>query len=171
MSHGAVVWLTGLPSSGKTTLAERIAARLREERVPAVVLDSDEVRDVVVPSLGHGVADRDVFYQTLGGLASLLARRGLVVLVAATAHRRVWREHARHRAPRFIEVYVATPLEECRRRDPKGLFARAGDLPDLPGVGVAYEPPLRPEVIAAQGDEAEAAAAVLALLGIGELTA
>ncbi len=171
MRDGAVVWLTGLPASGKTTLAERLAARLREVRVPSIVLDSDEVRDVIVPPLGHEESDRDAFYQTLGGLASLLARRGLVVLVAATAHRRAWRDHARHRAPRFVEVYVATPLEECRRRDPKGLYAEADGLPHLPGVGVAYEAPLHPDVIAAEGDEAGAAEAVLAHLGIGEMTA
>lgn len=171
MSRGAVVWLTGLPASGKTALAERLAARLREVRVPALLLDGDEVRDVLVPSPGHDEAERDAFYRTLAGLASLAARRGLVVLVAATAHRRAWRDHARHRAPRFVEVYVATPLEECRRRDPKGLYAKASGLPDLPGVGVPYEPPLHPDVIAAKGDEAGAAEAVLALLGIGELTA
>jgi len=170
MSKGAVVWMTGLPASGKTTLAERLAARLREARVPSVVLDGDEVRDVLVPHPGHDPADRDAFYQTLGGLAALLARRGLVAIVAATAHRRVWRDHARHRASRFVEVHVATPLDECKRRDPKGLYERADGLPDLPGVGVPYEPPLHPEVIAARGDEARAADAVLGLLGIGELT-
>lgn len=170
MNGGAVVWLTGLPASGKSTLAERIAAHLREVRVPSVVLDGDDVRDVLVPHPGHDEADRDAFYQTLGGLAALLARRGLVVVVAATAHRRAWRDHARHRAPRFVEVHVATPLDECRRRDPKGLYARAASLPDLPGVGVAYEAPLHPDVVAARGDDAASASAVLALLGIGELT-
>jgi adenylylsulfate kinase len=169
MSRGAVVWLTGLPASGKSTLGERIAAHLREMRVPSVVLDGDDVRDVLVPHPGHDEPDRDAFYQTLGGLAALLARRGLVVIVAATAHRREWRDHARHRAPRFIEVHVATPLDECRRRDPKGLYARADSLPALPGVGVPYEAPLHPEVVAAHGDEAAAANAVLGLLGIGEL--
>lgn len=169
MSNGAVVWLTGLPASGKSTLAERIAAHLREMRVASVVLDGDEVRDVIVPHPGHDDVGRDDFYQTLGGLAALLARRGLVVVVAATAHRRVWRDHARQRAPRFVEVHVATSLDECRLRDPKGLYARADSLPELPGVGLPYEAPLHPDVIAAHGDEPAAANAVLALLGIGEL--
>lgn len=170
MSRGAVVWLTGLPASGKTTLAERIAAELREAQVASIVLDGDELRDVLVPHPGHDDASRDGFYQTLAGLAALLARRGLVVVVAATAHRRAWRDHARARAPRFVEVHVATTLDECKRRDPKGLYAHADGLPDLPGVGVPYEAPLHPDVVAASGDEAPAAIAVLALLGIGELT-
>jgi adenylylsulfate kinase len=165
-----VVWLTGLPASGKSTLAERLAARLREARVPSVVLDGDEVRDVLVPRPGHDDAGRDAFYQTLGGLAALLAHRGLVAIVAATAHRRAWRDRARARATDFVEVHVATPLEECQRRDPKGLYARAEALPELPGVGVPYEAPLYPEVIAARGDEARAADAVLARLGFAELT-
>jgi adenylylsulfate kinase len=170
VTRGAVVWLTGLPASGKSTLAERIVADLREARVASVVLDGDEVREALVPAPGHDEPGRDAFYRTLGELAALLARRGLVVVVAATAHRRAWREHARGRAPRFVEVYVATPLDECRRRDPKGLYARAASLPDLPGVGVPYEPPPRPEVIARSGDERPAATAVLALLGVAELT-
>jgi adenylylsulfate kinase len=165
-----VVWLTGLPASGKSTLAERIVAQLREARVAAVVLDGDEVREVLEPSPGHDPAARDAFYRTLGGMASLLARRGLIAVVAATAHRRVWRDHARERSPRFIEVHVATPLDECRRRDPRGLYGRAAWLPELPGVNVAYEAPERPEVIAPNGDDPRAADAVLALLGVGGLT-
>lgn len=167
---GAVVWLTGLPASGKSTLAARLETRLREMRVAAVVLDGDEVREVLEPRPGHEPAARDGFYRTLGGLAALLAGRGLIVLVAATAHQRAWREHARRRAPRFVEVHVATPLEECRRRDPRGLYARSSSLPDLPGGGVVYEPPEHPDVVAPHGDDPRAADAVLARLGVGELT-
>jgi adenylylsulfate kinase len=167
MSAGAVVWLTGLPASGKSTLANRLDARLREARVPAVVLDGDEVREVLVPRPGHDDDGRDRYYRTLAGLAALLSRRGLVAIVAATAHRRVWRDLARARAPRFVEVHVATPLDECRRRDPKGLYAHADRLAALPGAGVPYEPPEHPDVVAPAGDDARAADAVLALLGVG----
>lgn len=167
---GAVVWLTGLPASGKSTLATRLEARLREARVPAVVLDGDEVREVLVPPPGHDPAGRDACYRTLAGLAALLARRGQVAIVAATAHQRAWRELARARAPRFVEVHVATPVDECRRRDPKGLYATAAIAAALPGAGVAYEPPLCPDVIAPHGDDPRAADAVLALLGVGGLT-
>ena len=167
MSDGAVVWLTGLPGSGKSTLAARIAVALREARVPAVVLDGDEVREALVPRPAYDDAGRDGFYRSLGQLAVLLARQGLVVVVPATAHRRVWRDQTRRRAPRFVEVHVDTPLAECRRRDPKGLYARAAALPDLPGAAAPYEAPLEPEVVAPGGGDGRTVSAVLALLGIG----
>lgn len=164
---GAVVWLTGRPGSGKSTLAARIALQLRQNRTPVAVLDGDEIREALVPRPGHDAQARHDFYLSLGRLAAVLARQGLVVLVPATAHRRIWRDTARDRAPRFIEVHVDTPLEECRRRDPKGLYADAAAQPDLPGVGVPYEPPLHAEVVAAGGGNARTVDAVLAWLGIG----
>jgi adenylylsulfate kinase len=137
---GAVVWFTGLPASGKTTLARRA-----QRRLGGVLLDGDALRDVLE---AEDFADRDVFYRRLAALAAMLANQGHVVFVAATAPRRAHRDRARMLAPRFIEVHVATPLAECERRDPKQLYARArrGEAPLLPGVGVPYEPPLSPEV-------------------------
>jgi adenylylsulfate kinase len=167
MTGGAVVWFTGLPASGKSTLAVHLAARLREARRPAVILDGDDVRDALVPRPGHDEASRDGVYRSLAGLGAMFARQGVIAIVAATAHRRVWRDHARTLVPRFVEVHVATSLAECRRRDPKGLYANAANLPTLPGVGVAYEAPLRPEVVAAAGDDAGVLDAVLALLEVG----
>ncbi|MDP1827665.1 MAG: adenylyl-sulfate kinase [Archangium sp.] len=137
---GTVVWITGLPSSGKSTLAALVAAA----HGSAVVLDGDEVRAALRPVPGYGEAERDAFYETLARLAALLARQGHVVLVAATAHRRAFRDRARELAPRFVEVFVDTPLAECRRRDPKGLYARAEH--QLPGLGVTFEPPESPDV-------------------------
>jgi len=158
----AVVWLTGLPASGKSTLAVSLAAHLGAVRQPAVILDGDDVREVLVPRPGHDEAGRDAMYRTLAGLAALIARQGVIAIVAATAHRRAWREFARSLAPRFVEVHVATPLAECRRRDPKGLYAAAPR--DLPGAGVAYEAPTAAEVIAPTGDNAAAIDAILAAL-------
>jgi adenylylsulfate kinase len=166
--RGAVVWLTGLPAAGKSTLAARLDGRLRAASVPAVVLDSDELREVLVPRPGHAPEARDAFYRTLAGLAALLARRGLVVVVAATAHRRVWRDHARALAPRYLEVHVATPVAECRARDPKGLYGSPAVLAQLPGGGVAYEAPLHPDVVAQHGDDPHAVDAVLARLAIAD---
>lgn len=162
--RGAVVWFTGLPAAGKSTLAATLVARLRERGASAVLLDSDQVRDALVPPPGHDGVARDGFYRTLAGLAALLARQGLVVAVAATAHRRVWRALARALAPRFIEVYVDTPLAECQRRDPKGLYAAASALPHLPGVNVPYEPPQAPELVARGGDDAAAIDALVPLV-------
>ncbi|MCC6523568.1 MAG: adenylyl-sulfate kinase [Polyangiaceae bacterium] len=163
---GAVVWLTGLPSSGKTTLAWRVHAALRASGRAACVLDGDEVRRALVPAHGHDPAGRAAFYRSLGGLAALLASQGLVVLVPATASRRAFRDDARHLCGRFVEVHVATPLETCRARDPKGLYARAsrGELSALPGMGEAYEAPARPEVRVEGGQDPEALARILAAL-------
>ena len=98
----------------------------------------------------------------LASLAALLARQGHIVEVAATAPLRTHRATARARAPRFIEVWVTTPLEECERRDPKHLYARAraGEAPTLPGVGAAYEPPLTPEITATGGLDDDAVHAI-----------
>jgi adenylylsulfate kinase len=161
---GAVVWMTGLPASGKSTLARGLAQRLRDAGREPLLLDGDELRDVMVPAPGHDEAGRDAFYRTLGQLAALVARQGLIAIVAATAHRRRWRDLARAASPRFIEVHVATPLEECRRRDPKGLYRRSDVADALPGVGQPYEPPEAAEVVAASGLEPGALDAILALL-------
>jgi adenylylsulfate kinase len=163
---GAVVWLTGLPGSGKSTLAARVAARLRDAGRTPLVLDGDEVRAALEPRPGHDEAGREAFYRTLGALACLGARQGLIVVVPATASRRRWRDRAREHAPRFVEVHVATPLDECRRRDPKGLFARDDIAARLPGVGEPYEPPVAAEVIAPHGDDPAAADAILAALRV-----
>jgi adenylylsulfate kinase len=164
---GAVVWLTGLPSSGKSTLARRLRARLAAAGRPAVLLDGDEVRAALVPAPGYDDAGRDAFYETLARLAALLARQGQVALVAATAHRRAFRERARALAPRFVEVFVDVPEETCAARDPKGLWARAraGAAPDLPGAGPPYERPESPEVVASGGEDERALEAILARLG------
>ncbi len=161
---GIVVWLTGLPQSGKSTLARRVRDRIAPRR-PCVLLDSDEVR-AAIGADRYGAGDRDAFYRLLAGLAALLARQGHAVLVAATAPRRVHRDAARATSPAFAEVWVDTPLADCEARDTKGLYARArrGDAPDLPGVGATYEPPPAPDLIARGGHDDAAAAAIERLL-------
>lgn len=155
---GPVAWLTGLPASGKSTLGRRLARRLRAAGRPAVLLDSDEVRAAFLRPAGQGEAERDDFYLLLARLAALLARRGLAVVVAATASRRLHRARARARCRRFLEVHVAASAEACARRDPKRLWAgaRAGRVAGLPGAGAAYEPPRRPEVTARGGRDRRA---------------
>jgi adenylylsulfate kinase len=173
MSPGAVVWFTGPPSSGKSTLARRVRARLARDGVPCVLLDGDEVRGALVPAPGYTPRARDGFYATLARLAALLARQGLVVLVPATAHRRAFRERARALAPRFVEVLVDVSAKECARRDAKGLYARAraGGAPDLPGAKLAYERPHAPEVVARGGRDARAVEEVSRRLGGGSKAA
>lgn len=154
---GVVAWFTGLPSSGKSTLARAVAAALPG----AVLLDGDEVRAALKPAPGYDEAGRAAFYESLARLAALVAAQGHVVLVPATAHRRAFRALARQLAPRFVEVFVDTPLDECRRRDAKGLYAR--EEPNAPGVGVAFEAPVAPDVVVRPG-EADAVPRVVAAL-------
>jgi len=163
-----VVFVTGLPSSGKSTLARGVEVRLREVGLACARLDGDEVRDVLVPRPGYSEAERGAFYATLAGLAALLAGQGLVVVVAATANQRAYRERARERAPRFVEVWVDVSVAECRRRDTKGLFAafRRGEVSSVPGEDAAYEPPLAPDVVARGGaDEAAVERVIAAIQG------
>jgi len=162
-----VVWFTGLPASGKTTLAGRVQKVLAACRRPAVLLDSDALRPLLAPGLDYEVEDRAAFYCRLAELAAQLARQDLVVLVAATAPLRVHREAARARAPAFAEVYLDVSRQECEARDPKGLYAsaRSGGAPFLPGIGAAYEPPEHPDIVAAGGHDQAALDAIVWLVG------
>jgi len=167
---GAVVWFTGLPQSGKSTLAIAVQAAAAARGQGTIRLDGDELRPILAPGLGapgardYTPAARDVFYARLARLAGMLAAQGVIVLVAATAPRVVHREAARAAAPRFVEVYVATSLADCAVRDRKGLYeaARAGRAPELPGVGASFEPPFDPDVIATGGHDTGAIARVVA---------
>lgn len=145
---GFAVWLTGLPSSGKTTLALTLRHRLAARGVPAQILDSDDLRRTLTPDPTYTPEERDWFYAVVVWLAGLLTDNGVNVLIAATAPRRLYREAARGRMSRYAEVYVDCAAELCRARDPKGLWRRseAGEIEALPGAGAEYEPPQAPEV-------------------------
>ena len=155
MSAGAVVWITGLPSSGKSTFARAARDRLESAKVPCTVLDGDRVRQALVPPPGYDESDRDRFYATLANLALLLAEQGLVVLVAATAHRRAYRSFARSGLARYVEVWLDVPLAECRRRDSKGLYAAFAErrASAVPGEDLTYEPPTAPDVVGLGGND------------------
>jgi adenylylsulfate kinase len=152
---GVVVWLTGWPASGKSTLARALRKRLAAEGEESVILDSDEVRARLFPALGYSEEERGRFYRALTEMAGLLASQGLTVLVPATAARRSYREEARRRLPRFIEVYLSVSKEEGEARDPKGLY-RGGK------IGFAYEPPLSPEETLSGASDVEGIARILA---------
>jgi len=160
----AIVWFTGLPSSGKSTLARGVQDRLAANGRASLLLDGDELREVLGAE-AYEPEDRERFYRTLAALATLLAKQGMIVLVAATAPAREHRDRARGALSDggvFVEVWVKTPLSVCEARDPKGLYARArrGEANELPGVGVAYEPPVSPDVVAEGGFDDTAAAAI-----------
>jgi len=149
--HGAaVVWLTGLPASGKTTIARAVEAALFGRAVQIYVLDGDVLRRGLCRDLGFSPADRTENIRRAGELAALFADAGFVVLVAFISPTAADRHAARHAASgvSFIEVFVDCPLAECQHRDPKNLYqrARAGEIAHLTGVSAPYQAPKNPEV-------------------------
>jgi adenylylsulfate kinase len=150
---GATLWFTGLPSAGKSTIANALADRLSAAGHRVQVLDGDEVRSHLSADLGYSRADRDLNVQRIGWVARLLARHGVVVLVPviapyAAAREVVRADHAAAGVP-FAEIYVSTSLEVAESRDVKGLYAKArrGELNGLTGVDDPYERPDRPELV------------------------
>jgi adenylyl-sulfate kinase len=148
---GFVVWFTGLSGAGKTTVANIVEAELEQRGHVVDHLDGDIVRTHLSKGLGFSKEDRDTNIARIGWVAARVARAGAAVIVSAISPYEEARRHARSlvepHAP-FIEVYVATPLEECARRDPKGLYAAAfaGEIEDFTGVSAPYEEPSDPEV-------------------------
>jgi adenylylsulfate kinase len=170
-TQGITVWLTGLPSAGKTTVANLVGDRLAALGRSAEVLDGDVVRTHLSRGLGFSRADRDENIRRIGYVAGLLTGHGVTVLVSAISPYRAVREEVRAAIGRvggFVEVHVATDLATCQARDVKGLYARQarGELQGLTGVDDPYEPPLAPElVLDTAGEPPETSAErVLALL-------
>jgi len=143
------IWITGLPGSGKTTLAQGAAAALRARGIPVKVLELDEIRRAITPRPTYTEAEREVVYRALAYMARLLVEAGVPVLIDATAHRRIWRALARQLIPAFAEVQLQCPVEVCREREqhrrgghaPAGIYGHSRQPgATVPGVDVAYEP-------------------------------
>ncbi|MEJ8641809.1 adenylyl-sulfate kinase [Streptomyces sp. MS1.HAVA.3] len=150
--QGATVWLTGLPSAGKTTIAYALAERLRAEGHRVEVLDGDEIREFLSAGLGFSREDRHTNVQRIGFVAELLASNGVKALVPVIAPFADSREAVRGRhaaeGAAYLEVHVATPVEVCSERDVKGLYAKqaAGEISGLTGVDDPYEAPESPDL-------------------------
>jgi adenylylsulfate kinase len=159
--QGITVWFTGLPSAGKTTIAQLVEKQLAHAGHPVEILDGDVVRTHLSKGLGFSKADRDENIRRIGFVAGLLTRHGVTVLVSAISPYRAVRDEVRAAIGSFAEVYVATGLETCRARDVKGLYAKhaRGELRGLTGVDDPYEPPLNPELtIHTEGEPPEVSA-------------
>ncbi len=155
---GWVVWLTGLPGSGKSTITRFLAKKLRNRNVKVQILSSDMLRRILTPKPTYTEEERDIVYGTLVLIAKLLSDNGVNVLIDATGNRRKYRNNARRKIKKFVEVYVKCPLDICVTREkkrkktfgaPVGVYAKAlsGKSSTVPGFGVPYEEPLHPEVV------------------------
>ncbi|MFB9512500.1 adenylyl-sulfate kinase [Streptomyces purpureus] len=169
---GATIWLTGLPSAGKTTIAYELAGRLSGDGHKVEILDGDEIREFLSAGLGFSREDRHTNVQRIGFVSELLASNGVKVLVPVIApyedSREAVRERHRKQGTPYVEVHVATPVDVCSVRDVKGLYAKqaAGEISGLTGVDDPYEEPKNPDLrIESQNQTVqESAAALHALL-------
>lgn len=151
MIQPQVIWLTGLSGSGKSTIAANIERSLSQKNIRTFIVDGDVLRETFGHDLGFSKEDRSQNVKRAVTLAQEKLQQGLVVIVAMISPFIKDREHARSqfKSSEFREVYVSTPLSECERRDPKGLYkkTRAGLILDMTGINSAYEPPLNPDLI------------------------
>ncbi len=149
MEHGFVIWHTGVAASGKSTIGKEVVRRLRERGIKIEDFDADEVRANISPNLGFTPEARDENTKRLAFFGSILARNGVAASIAAVSNLRRFRDRARSMIDNFVEVYVKCTLEECKRRDPKGLYKKGeeGKINDIAGWHQPYEEPLNPELV------------------------
>ena len=151
-AHSPVIWLTGLPGSGKTTIAKALYPKLKDSGFKVELLDGDIVRKELSPELGSTKQDREIHARRVVYLCKLLSRNGIISIVCLISPYRDFRRYARNEISmnnNFYEVYVKCSLETCIRRDPKGLYKKAlsGEIKDLTGLQDPYEEPENPELI------------------------
>ena len=148
MHKGFTLWFTGMSGAGKSTISERIYARLKESGAKVELLDGDVVRTHLSKGLGFSKEDRDTNIRRIGFVCELLTRNGVIAIVAAISPYREVRDEVRSRIGNFVEVHVHCPIEVLAERDVKGLYkkALAGEIPGFTGVSDPYEPPANPEI-------------------------
>jgi len=144
-----VIWLTGIPASGKTTIATLLMDYYKQKNLPVDILDGDEIRKTLSSDLGFSEKDRKEHNRRVIFVAKLLAKNGVTTIIPLISPYRETRELARNEIPNFVEVWVKASIDECKRRDPKGLYkkALAGEITNLTGLQAPYEEPKNPELI------------------------
>lgn len=154
-TEGFILWLTGLSGAGKSTISNALIPMLEARGKKVELLDGDVVRTHLSKGLTFNKEDRDINIRRIGWVADLVARHGGVALVAAISPFRDVRDEVKRTYKNVIEVYVNASVEECAKRDVKGLYAKAlkGEIPNFTGVSDPYEPPLSPEVEVRTGSE------------------
>ncbi|MFX3631457.1 MAG: adenylyl-sulfate kinase [Candidatus Pristimantibacillus sp.] len=147
--QGAVLWFMGLSGAGKTTTSRYVAAELLKQGRHVEVLDGDELRETICKGLGYSREERIENIKRIVYVAKLLSRNGIDVLVSAITPYQEMRDYARSQLPDFVEIYVECPIDECERRDVKGLYAKArnGKLSQFTGVSDPFEEPLSPDLV------------------------
>lgn len=167
--HGFMVWFTGVPASGKSTIAKAVEAELVKRGLRLHNFDGDEWREIVSPDLGYDKDARDRNLHRIAYVGSILTRNGVNAIVATVSPDRAFRDRARKMNPRFAEVWVKADLDTVKDRDPKGLYERGerGEIDDIPGWHVPFEEPEDPELVL-DTVELEVDACVQAVLGMLE---
>lgn len=147
--EGQVLWFTGLSGSGKTTTAQRVAADLLQQGVRAELLDGDELRETICKGLGFQREDRIENVRRIAYVSKLLSRNGVTVLVSAITPYQEMRDALRASVPGYVEIYVNCPVEECEKRDVKGLYAKArrGEISSFTGITDPYDIPACPDIV------------------------
>jgi len=146
--QGFVIWLTGLPGSGKTTIAQKLLKELKQRNLKVELFDGDEVRRNLSKGLGFSKEDRDTHNKRIIYVCKLLTRNSVNAIVSLISPYRSTRAYARQNLPKFVETYLKCSIEECIRRDPKGLYkkALAGEITNMTGIQDPYEEPQNPEL-------------------------
>jgi len=146
---GFAIWITGIPASGKSSITRELVGLLNKQGIVPAVLGSDDLRSILTPYPTFNPEERDRFYLQMARIGEMLCQQGIPVIFDATANRRTYRDHARSHIPSFLEVLVECPLELCRTRDPKGIYAAAdqGKALSVPGIQTPFEQPLKPDIV------------------------
>ena len=144
-----VIWLTGIPGCGKTTLAEELKKHYEKSDLPVDILDGDEIRKTLSKDLGFSPEDRKEHNRRVIFVAKILTKNGVTTIIPLISPYRETRTFARNEIPKFVEVWVKASVDECIKRDPKGLYkkALAGEIKNLTGLQAPYEEPQNAELV------------------------